>query len=253
MIFKINFITQILIVFFICSCDNMIFNNNVTSQNNKNLNGTRKQQIDSLELFFQSKGLIIFNPSDINLKKDFEILNEDNTLYATINFSLDKIIIKGQHFSLEQFANDDSLRNEYGFFPKAFFPDQTIFQFEYINLINNVAEIYINKELGKKKKIKLKGDLFKAESWKEHLIGCMIDFNCEINPIRATMHDNSNSLGYENSGENYIFVISEIVGDWIKIECADICEFPCNSGNKYDGWIKWKNSNKLLIQLLYAC
>lgn len=109
------------------------------------------------------------------------------------------------------------------------------------------------KSRAKKKKIKLSTDIFKAESWKEHLVGCMIDFNVKINPIRAEMLDNSKSLGYENSGEDYIFVISEIVGDWVKIECAEICDYPCSSGKKYDGWIKWKGGNKLLIRLLYSC
>jgi hypothetical protein len=59
--------------------------------------------------------------------------------------SLDKIIIQGKHFSLNEFANDNSLRVNISF-PKRVFPDQSIIQFEYASLTNDVAEIFINKE-----------------------------------------------------------------------------------------------------------
>lgn len=253
MIFRLTFIVQILIVFSACSCGNTKSSDNVPEQIKGSQSVLGEKQIDSLELFFQSKGVLRFNPTDINLKKYFEILNDDNTVYATLNLSLDKIIIQGKHYSLNEFANDNSFRSQYQFFPKEFFPDQSIIQFEYASLTNDFAEIFINKEQSKKKKIKLRADIFKVESWKDHLVGCMIDFNVKINPIRAEIIDNSKSLGYENSGEDYIFVISEIVGDWVKIECAEICDYPCSSGKKYDGWIKWKAGNKLLIRLLYSC
>lgn len=253
MIFRLTFIVQILIVFSVCTCGNTKSSDNAPEQTRGRQSVLSKQQIDSLELFFQSKGVLRFSPTDINLKKDFEILNEDNTIYATLNLSLDKIIIQGKHFSLNEFANDNSLRSQYQFFPKEFFPDQSIIQFEYASLTNDVAEIFINKEHSKKKKIKLSTHIFKVESWKKHIVGCMIDFDVKINPIRAKILDNSKSLGYENSGEDYIYVISEIVGDWAKIECAEICDYPCSSGKKYDGWIKWKAGNKLLIRLLYSC
>jgi hypothetical protein len=43
----------------------------------------------------------------------------------------------------------------------------------------------------------------------------MIDFDVKIN-LLGRKYDTSKSLGYENSGEDYIYVISEIVGDWLK-------------------------------------
>lgn len=253
MIFRLTYIVHILIVFSVCSCRNTKNIDENPEQIKSSQAVLKEQQIDSLELFFQSKGILRFNPTDINLKKDFEILNEDNTVYATLNLSLDKIIIQGKQFSLNEFVNDNSSMSQYQFFPKEFFPDQSIILFEYESLTNDVAEIFINKEQSKKKKIKLSADIFKIESWKEHLIGCMIDFNVKINPIRAEVLDNSKSLGFENSGEDYIYVIREIVGDWVKIECAEICDYPCSSEKKYDGWIKWKAGNKLLIRLLYSC
>jgi hypothetical protein len=184
---------------------------------------------------------------------DFEILNEDNTVYATLNLSSDKITIQGKQFSLNEFANDNSVRSKYRFFPKEFFPDQSIIQFEFVCLDKDIAEIFISKEHGEKKIIKLNGGNFKSELWRAHLLGCMIDFDVKNNPIREKMLDSSKSVGYEKSGEDYVFVISEIVGEWVKIECAEICDYPCNSGKKYDGWIKWKEGDKLLIRLLYSC
>lgn len=151
MIFRLTFIVQILVFFSVCSCGNTKSSDNAPKQIKGSQPVLSEQQIDSLELFFQSKGVLRFNPTDINLKKDFEILNEDNTVYATLNLSLDKIIIEGKHFSLNEFAKDNSFRSQYQFFPKEFFPDQSIIQFEYASLTNDVAEIFISKEQGKKK------------------------------------------------------------------------------------------------------
>jgi hypothetical protein len=253
MIIRFSFLTQILF-FFTAFCygnPKKAFTDLSLIINDKH--SSCEFQTDSLELFFHSKGVITFNPTDVNLKKGIEILNDDNTVYATIKLSFDKIIIQGKQFPMDAFSNNNKLRNKYHFFPKEFFPDQSIIQFEFISIKNGFAEIYIDKVQGKRKKIKLNRSLFKVESWKEHLIGCMIDFNKRDNPIRKKMDVNSESLEYEDSKEEYIFVVSGIEGDWIKIECSDICEYPCDSGKKYDGWIKWKKGNQLLINLLYSC
>jgi hypothetical protein len=252
MILKKAYLFSLLLVFSIFSCSNS--SNKKTTQLKPIIDGiVHNQPIDSIELFFQSKGVLRLNSTDINLKKDLRILNDDNTIYATFNLSLNKIIINSKQFSLEEFANDESLRYKYSFFPKEFFPQQSVIQFEYINLKSGVAEIFIDKAKNIKKRIRISGDMFKAESWKEHLLGSMIDFNVKNNPIRFTKSNSSKSIGYENSEQDYVFVINEISGDWIKIECAEICDYPCSSGKKYDGWIKWKSGDKLLIRLLYSC
>lgn len=84
-------------------------------------------------------------------------------------------------------------------------------------------------------------------------LGCVVDFNVKDNFIRKANSDNSPSIGYEYSEESVTFSISEIKGDWIKIECVDFCDTPCKFEEKYNGWIKWKKGNDLLIRLLYAC
>jgi hypothetical protein len=240
-------------IFNIQSCENNYkeFDDSLLKKNKQSL--ISQKNTDSLELFFHSKGILRFDATENNLKKSIEILNEDNSTFAVINFLADKIIIKNQVMSLSEFANNDSLRKKFQFFPKEFFPDQLVLQFEFTKIDGDIVDVFIEKGNGKIKRIKLENNLFRIESWKEHLIGCIIDFDINLNSIKKTASENALSVGYENSGEDYIFVISEIQGDWIKIECAEICGFTCASGKKYNGWVKWKEGQKILIKLLYSC
>lgn len=138
------------------------------------------------------------------------------------------------------------------FSQKSFSPITSYIQFEYTSLTDGFAEIFINKEQGKKKKIRLSGDVFSQEPWKEHLIGCMIDFDVSDNPIKSGVFGSSQLLGY-NGDEDLVFTIDKLVGDWVRIRCANICDVPCSSGDKYNGWIRWKDKTRLLIRLVYAC
>lgn len=250
----------ILFVIFFCSCKNnnqqqiSIDKDTVTSAQQSNIG--QQQSVtytDSIEAFFHSKGVLVFIPSDKNLNKSFTLLNNDGSVYAQVNIGADEVLINGKKHNLSNFTNDQNLRQEYNFFPKEFYPDHTVFQFEYLSVKNDLAEVLINKEKNVRKYIKVDKSMFKVETWKRHLVGTMIDFDVKTNPIRVSKSEQSKSVGFESSGNDYIFVITEIAGDWIKVECSDICENPCDDGKKYDGWIKWKDNNKLLIRLLYAC
>jgi hypothetical protein len=81
----------------------------------------------------------------------------------------------------------------------------------------------------------------------------MFSFDEQKNVIRDKPADNATSLGYENSGNDYSFLIEDIQGDWIRIGCAELCGSGCDSGKKYNGWIRWRKGDKLLITLAYAC
>lgn len=207
---------------------------------------------DSIENFFQSTGVVSFVFSDKNRIKKFKILNKDGSLYALVDIVLDEIIINETKFKLTQFANDKSLMLKYDFSPKEFYPELSVIQFEYMKIEGNKVEIFVNKEKSILKYIEV-STVFKIEDWRKHLIGCMIDFNKKSNVIRVKPDEQSLSLNYESTEDDLIFVITDIKGDWVKIECSEICDCSCSSGKKYDGWIKWKKQNKLTIRLLYSC
>jgi len=207
---------------------------------------------DSIEIFFQSKGVVSFMFSDENSIRKFKILNKDGSLYAMVDFALDEINIDGEKFKLTQFATDKSLMRKLDFAPKEFYPELSVIQFEYTEVKGDLAEIIVNKDKLISKYIEINPG-FKIEDWRKHLTGCMIDFNKRTNIIREKPGEKFKSLNYESSENDLIFIIKEIKGNWVKIECSEICDCNCNSGKKYDGWIKWKNQDKLIIRLLYSC
>jgi hypothetical protein len=207
---------------------------------------------DTIEFFFQSKGVLVFNSTDKNLSKDAKILNNDNTVFATYNLAKNQIVIGESRQPLNDFSKENHLRIQSEFFPKEFYPEQSVIQFEYTNIVDGFAEIIVNKDKQIKKRIELKDSLYTVEPWKKHLIGSIVDFNPRLNPVHESKLDDSSVIIYE-SGEDVVFVISEISGDWMKIECAERCGFSCPAGKKIAGWIKWRKGSKLLIRLAYSC
>lgn len=205
---------------------------------------------DSIEMFFHSKGVASFIFSDNNCKK-FNILNKNGTVFATIDIAKDRIIINDKELVLSQFSYDNALKLKYDFEPKEFYPELSVIQFEYLQIKQNKIEVYLNKQ----KKITkfIEPNCFKLEEWRKHLIGCMVDFDKNNNFIREKPEKEAVSLHYEDSDEDLIFIISEIKGDWVKLECVEICDYTCNHKNKFNGWIMWKQFGKMIIQLLYSC
>lgn len=204
-----------------------------------------------LEKFFGSKGVVTFNAVDPNLNTNYRIMNEDGSVYAVIDLKRNKVEIERKQYSLSDFRNNDVLRTKYSFFPKEFYPDNFIFQFEYANIEGSLAEVFIDKAKGIRKYLTRNETIFKIESWKEHLIGCTIDFDRTNTPVYELSDLSSKRANFDL--QKGIFIISEIKGDMIKIECSEQCGFTCDNTNKAVGWIKWKDGQKLLIRLLYSC
>ena len=202
--------------------------------------------------FFHSKGVLVFNTSG-NLNRDTKIFNFDNSLFATFNLAKNGIVVEGESESLSNFSNaDNSLRISESFFPKEFYPDQLVIQFEYTDISNGVVTIILDKKKGISKRIILEKGLYTVEPWKMHLIGCMVDFNSKINPIKKDKLEDAAVVDY-NETDDVIFIITEISGDWIRIECAERCDFQCSLRDKVVGWVRWKKEGNLLIKLSYSC
>lgn len=233
---KHNLFSLFLLIIF--SCNNKKENYKIKIEGKPFIAQTIEFSKDSLENYFQTKGVLSFIANDNNLKKDFEILNLDNTLFAKFNFLKQDFI--------------NTIKKNPDFNPIEFYPENYILQFEYVQISNNYAIIYLDKSKKNKKMIKV-NSLFKLESWREHFIGGIIGFNDKTNPVKKTPTNNSEVVGFDSKKSDQTFKINSISGDWLKIECAEICEIPCSSGSKYNGWIKWKLDNKLLIRFLFSC
>lgn len=220
--------------------------NTVNTLKNSSINN------DSLSLFFKSNGVVSFINTDANYQKGFTIFNGDGTVFMRILPSQDKVILNEKELSLSDFNTNKASFQKQGFSPKEFWPDEGfIIQFNYLSSNNNLIEVFIDSAKTITKKILLDSTLFKTETWQEHIIGTMIDFNQQKNIIRSSPSEAGTSMRLENSTEDIIFIVTKIQGEWLYIESESVCGFEKNS--KYNGWIRWKNGENILIRFAYAC
>lgn len=49
---------------------------------------------------------------------------------------------------------------------------------------------------------------------------------------------------------NYVPI--KIKGDWLKVKCDLNCE-GCNNGKYFEGWVKWREDENILIEVYYVC
>lgn len=206
---------------------------------------------DSLSQLFKSNGIASFINTNENLKRNFKVMNEDGSEFINVLINKDSIVVKGKGFKLSEFETNRNLFQRQQFSPRGFWPEYGIFQFEVVSFNDTFIEVFIDKDKNIKKRIAFDSTLFKVESWEQHIIGTMIDFNQQRQFIHSYPSEKSPSMHYEQTDEELIFVVSKIQGDWLYIESENICGFEKNP--KYDGWIKWRDKENILIKFSYAC
>lgn len=199
--------------------------------------------------FFKSKGVVSFTYSDNCLLKDVLVYNADGTEYFSLNFNESKYRYKDSSVVLE---NSNDLKNLEMFNPMEFYPDYNILRFEYANVLGNNYYVYIDKEKTVLKHIVIDSQsCFEVKPWKNYFLGSMVDTDFIKNPMRKSNTDDSEQVNEHLNYDDYFFLITAIKGEWIKIECADLCGFVCNP--KISGWIRWKKDGIKLISLPSSC
>jgi hypothetical protein len=84
--------------------------------------------------------------------------------------------------------------------------------------------------------------LIRFQTWKEHILSVFaVGFDSKKNPIKAKPNNQSIETIYDQDEFYYPF---KIQGDWLQIKWGTI-------GSWQYGWIKWKENNKLIIELFY--
>lgn len=127
--------------------------------------------------------------------------------------------------------------------------DHSIIQFECLKTNNDTNYVYLNSE--KTKLGYFISDCIQEMSFEEYLIGSIIEFDISENPL---VSDIKASERYDTSEySNSILVCDSLQGEWMKLTCYSICGFDCPENKVVEGWIKWRDSNELLIRVSFAC
>ena len=117
--------------------------------------------------------------------------------------------------------------------------------FEYKEETDKYWEICLNKECSVIGLVAKDTNLYHLKSWYQHFMGSMINLKPE-NLIRKKPIDNADIIDFDDDA---VYIITEIKGDWIKVECLD--EILFCSEDKREGWTKWVDNDKVIIELSY--
>ena len=90
-------------------------------------------------------------------------------------------------------------------------------------------------------------------SWSDFLleIAFAVDpKNLEDNPLLTSPDENAEKANHIEIDEEYMFAVAEVKDNWIKVEVVTLCG---GESLGKSGWIRWKDSRELLIDISYIC
>jgi hypothetical protein len=80
------------------------------------------------------------------------------------------------------------------------------------------------------------------QTWGEHVLSVFaVGFDIKRNPIKKEPNNLSSEISYD---VDEFYHPAKVQGNWLQIKWG-------TEGNWHYGWIKWKDKDKLIIELLY--
>lgn len=162
-----------------------------------------------------------------------------------INFEKETIFIHNQKLAFQEFWEIES-----GFAPKWF---EVAPSFFHCYIIKENAEDYLL-DLGEMTgTISKKDSRFTFFTPEKYLSTLQIGTDLKNNPVRLSP-ENSAKVIELGSDLDWVFEVLEIKGDWMKIQSFNMCEnVPEDQFKEFQGWIKFRENGRLLIQEYLSC
>jgi hypothetical protein len=172
---------------------------------------------------------IVSVTDNITEKDTIKLFNKDGSLWYEFSFFYDDSDGKFDY------PNDD-------FKPLAFHPDNFLLMLKVTNRSGNRYEVIVNEKTVFKKYLEKNQDFFLFQSWEEHILKIpSVDFNETTNPILEKPSKNAGKIYY---GKDELYQPNKINGEWLQLKWG-------SEGDWEYGWIRWRDNEKLLIELYY--
>lgn len=177
-----------------------------------------------------TKGLIVL--SDRDSKEDFiRFYNEDGSLWYKFTFYYEDIGGK--------FEENENFR------AFAFHRDYFLLALKCVGEDKSRYEVIVNEETGLKKFVKKDDPTLKFQTWEDHITKAFaVDFNRDENPLRETLEGKIKAVELP---KEVTFHPVKIEGEWLKVSW-DVSKHGDNADS---GWVKWKENQKILVELFY--
>jgi len=190
-------------------------------------------------------GIVTISDTVDTYYKKLSVYNTSGKVIATVEQKESDVItvykgkIYNRHDSLNLFAPRLYVTN----------PDYFRLAFDCESSDNEFYTIIINRQTGETAKIKKRDKFFKFETIEEFVdnwTGIGLDFYRSRNPLKKSPSDKSEDIQNDQQTKYKIWSAEKISikGDWIEIKIEDTEE---------TGWIRWRQGNKILIRMYYAC
>lgn len=194
----------------------------------------------------RGEGVLVMKsePEGLSSEDTLSVYNSDNSSYVSWCYENNYFKVKSDNYNLLEITTE--VLTDYNINPRAFYPEYQIIHFEVVEENEKYYEVILNAKNNTVKRIP-KSSNWKYYTWEEYLKTVYVMYGGD-NPLKAEPKEESNIIYKFN---DYFFKVVKIKGDWAKIQCNDDCK-ECDKGN-LEGWIKWKDGNKLLVSLGIIC
>jgi len=130
---------------------------------------------------------------------------------------------------------------------RSYFPDYYVMILDAYELSDGKYRVMIG---GSEKYMEHKEGITVFEDWTSHLKSSFIVTQAN-NPLRETPEIEGKIAG-DYDYQFLSFETIKIDGDWAQVVCNMDCD-GCPNQQPITGWLKWKQDNRLLIELYYTC
>lgn len=179
-------------------------------------------------LVVKQNGVLIFHTDSIDADSEFALLNNDRTKYCRIT--------SRENDSVSVLLTEHIL---------AYYPDYFIVHFA----VESFDSIYYV-EVGNEKKLVKPSKFIEFMTWPNY-IQRFFSKTTGKNPLRVEPKDSGSVVtGIDYRRANFRNV--EVKGDWVRVVCNLDCD-GCINNRVVEGWIRWREGDKVVLDIYYAC
>ena len=199
-----------------------------------------------------SEGVLLPPNGDIFWEDTVSVLNQNGSEYA-------KIWADKNGISIVEYSDTTGVR-------KAIIESATSINNEALPKISirsfddgydSPLMVFDAKELGENYQVFVNGE-WKGVKYSKPLVykkwsEFILTVSLGISPISPLRMAKGNGYDIVDGYEKYSYEVVRLDGDWLQVQCWSDCEGCPDDGSIIKGWVKWKDGNKLLIELYYIC
>jgi hypothetical protein len=181
-------------------------------------------------------GVITLDRKSYSKERRIQIFNDNGSLWYEFSF-----------------YNDDGDRKfdraKVDFRPFAFHPDYFVLALKCVGKDASRFKVVVNETTGLTKFIRKDDHALKFQTWREHILDLFaVGFDPSKNPLRIAPGGRAKAVRLPKDGT---FHPLQINGRWLKVRWNTSDERKDKGKKVGYGWVKWKENNRLLIELFY--